>query len=269
MDQTLRFSADYKTHFNPKEYLNRWYKTPESDIEEGYFLSFYLTNFHKFWSSLGSNNLTMLEFGGGPCIHTLISACPFVREIVFAEFTEANRKEVEAWQKRESSSHDWSPIVNYVVQNLEGKSEEEATTREEELRRKISRIVPCDIRQTKPLHLNESSTTDQIKFDIVSTTSCIAAAVETDSEYCKAVAKMSQLLKPGGQLVMAGIINDSFCMVGDQKFYGHSLNENLVRRALHDAGFVIADFSSTNKGTADTGSKGFFFTCAVLKPLLK
>ena len=45
--------------------------------------------------------------------------------------------------KRESSFHDWSPIVNYIVQKLEGKSEEKATKREEELRRKISRIVPC------------------------------------------------------------------------------------------------------------------------------
>ena len=127
----------------------------------------------------------MLECGGGPSIFTLVTASPFVREIVFAEFSEANRREVEASQRKETSFHDWSPFFKHVVQKLEGRSDEEAIKREEELRSKISRIIPCDIRQTKPLNLNETSMTDQQKFDIISTTLCLEAAVESDDPYCE------------------------------------------------------------------------------------
>ena len=206
----------------------------------------------------------MLEFGGGPCIHTLISASPFVRKIVFAEFTEANRKEVEAWQKRESSSHNWSPIVNYVVQKLEGKSQEEATKREEELRMNISRIVPCDIGQTIPLlHLSKSSTTDRQMFDIVSTSLCLEAAVDSDISYCEAVGKLSQLVKPDSQLIMVGVLNDSFYKVGDQKFRSFPLNESLVQRALHEAGIKDVMIVSSNRGLPKertvSGFDGFFF----------
>lgn len=198
----MRFGIeDYEKCFNPKDFLNMYCREPEDDF---HWNSFILSNFHKFWSGFGSNNLTMLEFGGGPSIYTLISACPFVREIVFAELTEANRKEVEEWQKRGSSSHDWSPFFKYVLQKLEGKSEKEAKQREEELRKKITHIIPCDINKTNPLQLKEFPIADQPKFDIISTTACLEAAVKSDDAYCEAVAKLSKLLKPGGHLIMAG-----------------------------------------------------------------
>ena len=236
MEEKVRFAIqEYKKYCSPKDYLS-FLKDPESDAE-GSWVSFLLLSYHKFWNSFSSNNLTMLEFGGGPSILTLISASPFVRKIVCAELTEANRREVEAWQSKENSSHDWSPFFKHVVQKLEGRYDEEAIKREEELRSKISCIIPCDVPQTKPLHLDEISVTDQQKFDIISTTLCLEAAETSDDAYSKAVVELSKLLKPGGYLIMAGVLGESSCMVEDGK-----VTEPLAQRALDKAGFKNLHF---------------------------
>ena len=93
----LRWVEDHEKYFNPKDYLNPFNKSPECVAKEGdlHLGTFFVLNYHNFWSSFGSNNLTVLEFGGGPSIYPLISASPFLSEIVFAEFLEANRREVE------------------------------------------------------------------------------------------------------------------------------------------------------------------------------
>ena len=207
---------------------------------------------------MGSNNLTMLEFGGGPCIHSLISACPHVKEIVFAEFTEANRKETEAWRNRDKSSHDWSPFFIHVVQTLEGKSEEEAEQREEELRSKISQVIPCDICDNTSIRLKEPTL-----FDVVATSLCLEAVMESEAAYRGAILKLSKLLKPGGHLVVAGVLGQTFYRVGDGKFYTLPLSKDLILQALEEAGFREEKFIShtltVNKESTISDCGGIFF----------
>ena len=73
----------------------------------------------------------MLEFGGGPVIKNLISAAPFVQEIVFSAYSESKRTEVELWKDNKQGAHDWSPFFKYVVNKLERK-EGEAVWQERE-----------------------------------------------------------------------------------------------------------------------------------------
>ena len=42
----------------------------------------------------------LLEFGGGPVIVPLISAVPFVSEIMFCEYSESGRKEVQTVERQ-------------------------------------------------------------------------------------------------------------------------------------------------------------------------
>ena len=48
----------------------------------------------------------MLEFVGGPVIENLISAAPYVWEILFAAYSENERKEVELWKDNKQGAHD-------------------------------------------------------------------------------------------------------------------------------------------------------------------
>ena len=100
-------------------------------------------------------------------------------------------------------------------------------------------------------------------FDIVSTSLCLEAAVDSDISYCEAVGKLSQLVKSDSQLIMVGVLNDSFYKVGDQKFRSFPLNESLVQRALHEAGIKDVMIVSSNRGLPKertvSGFDGFFF----------
>ena len=116
MMDSLRFGEDYHNKFDPKAYLN-YYNGASDQLE---YREFSLRCFHEFWSKMGKRNVRVLDFGGGPAIYDLISASPYAEEIIFAEYSEDNRKEVAAWKERSRDAHDWLPYFRFVVQRLEG-----------------------------------------------------------------------------------------------------------------------------------------------------
>lgn len=83
---SLRFGEDYHNKFDPKAYLN--YYSGTGDQAE--YSEFSLRCFHEFWSKMAKRNARVLDFGGGPAIHDLISATAYVEEIIFAEYSEEN-----------------------------------------------------------------------------------------------------------------------------------------------------------------------------------
>lgn len=62
----------------------------------------------------------VLDFGCGPCIHTVISASSKCDSIVCAEYTESNRKEIEKWLVEDEDAFDWKMVLQNVT-SLEGK----------------------------------------------------------------------------------------------------------------------------------------------------
>lgn len=115
----VRFGKDYFEYFNTKAYLNAFFSGISAEnVDWSHFI---VRNFHEAWSKMPNRNLRVLQFGGGPNISDLISAEPYTKEVIFAEYSERNRREVEAWLQKSPDSHDWSSYFNFVVQNLEGK----------------------------------------------------------------------------------------------------------------------------------------------------
>ena len=177
----------------------------------------------------------MLEFGGGPVIKNLIGAAPFVQEIVFAAYTERERREVELWKDDKQGAHDWSPFFKYVVNKLECKGEAVWQEREALLCSQIKAIIACDITQDYPLE------TKQEPFDIVSTSLCLEAACKSYDEYKTAVKKLGSLLKPGGFMIMTAVESETFYMAGGKRWFCLSLTLAQIREALELAGFVILE----------------------------
>ena len=141
---------------------------------------------------MAKRNLRVLHFGGGPAIYDLISAAPYAEKIIFAEYSEENRKEVAAWRERSPDAHDWSPYFRFVLQRLGGKGSEQA------LRKKITHILPCDIALEDPVKWPSTWTSQLGSFDVVTTSLCLEAAVKSEVEYRDAIAKLKKYLKPGG-----------------------------------------------------------------------
>ena len=242
---SFRFGEDYHDKFDPKAYLKNY-----SQVKP--YSEFSLGCFHEFWSKMAKRNSRVLDFGGGPAVYDLISATPYAEEIIFAEYSQENRKEVAAWRERSRDAHDWSPYFKFVVQRLEGKGSEEALIREAELRKKITHILPCDISLEDPVKWPSTWTSQLDSFDVVTTSFCIEAAVKTETEYRNAIAKLRKYLKPGGYLVMHSSIGGTFYTVGKEKFRCFFVSENQIPEILRKEGFSeVADMKLQAEPTSE------------------
>ena len=227
------------------------------------YTEFPLRCFHEFWSKMAKRNARVLDFGGGPAIYDLISAAPYAEEIIFAEYSEENRKEVAAWRERSPDAHDWSPYFKFAVQRFEGKGSEEALIRDAELRKKISYILPCDIALEDPVKWPSTWTSQLGSFDVVTTSCCIETAVKSEVEYRNAVTRLRKYLKPGGYLVMYSSIGQTFYYVGKEKFYCFSASENQIQETLRKEGFGELDMKlKIDRRTELYGSEKLYFVSA-------
>lgn len=98
------YEADANAQFPSKEYLKRFID-PVSDPMKVHvkFLQAYHDFYDKYCNGAGageSGTKTLLEFGGGPTLHSVISATRHVGTITFADYAESNRSEITTWRDK-------------------------------------------------------------------------------------------------------------------------------------------------------------------------
>ena len=247
---------DYKADFDPMVHLTEKYSDPSSPTD--FFSGFIHDNLHKFFHSvpLPQAELKLLDFGCGPVIANVISASQYVSDIVLAEYTPQSRILLEKWLKQDSSfTFDWSPHFKYIVQTLEGRSEDKVKEREESLRQKIKAIVPCDITQDPPIPHEYAG-----PYDILICSLVIDATSTSVNEYEEQLKRLSALIKRGGYLLFVGgtTPNDkefsySFYMANERRFNVLLLSPQFLLSMLEKIGFSII-------GTKDHPYKDFYIT---------
>ena len=263
-----KLSSDYQTEFDPNVYLEFHNKVFDVNNDEAGLLEFRMKSPHVFWSNFQTCSksdefgVRCLEFGGGPCITNLISASPKVDSIVFAEYLENNRKAVKSWTIGNPDAYNWSSLIEYVVCNLEGKSDAKAVAdREEELKRKIKSIVPCDL--TKADSIVDLEDFDIGKpFDVVTTSFCVEVCAVSEQQYKSTVAKLCKLLKPNGYLCMFGVLDESVYTFGKTTFYHYPVPRMMVDEAMREAGLQdikIDAMELEHLKIQDTDATAFFF----------
>ena len=66
----------------------------------------FLEHWHGFYSThkdeFNPSKATLLELGGGPTIHSLISACQHVSKITFSDYADTNRREIQLWKDNDA-----------------------------------------------------------------------------------------------------------------------------------------------------------------------
>ena len=266
-----RHGDEYHTYFDPKTFLDLFYKNFKDDESGDVFVLPFIKALHEFWSNFNPTaetaNVRYLEFGGGPSIMNLVVACPKVDHIVFAEYTEANRQAVKSWIAGESKAHDWTPLIEFVLtleKNKTASTEKEklalVLNRAEELKRKVKSVIPCDATKTPIVQLN---TNDVAKlFDVVTTSLCLEVCALSEVHYKDIVAKLVKFLKPNGYLFMNGVLGQTFYFVDKEKFYTFPLTEKMVREAMNEAGIEIEKFVTipVNYSDEECDCKAIYYT---------
>ena len=116
---------------------------------------FPLVDLHKFFAQKHSISegvpMKLLDYGCGPVLAYAISAAGANTEIVLAEYGEKCRNALQDWLSHSPIAWDWTLYIKHVVCDLEEKDEDEVQKRDENLRKAIKAVVPCDITQDSPI----------------------------------------------------------------------------------------------------------------------
>ena len=221
---------NYKEEFEPSVYLKYYEASNPSEIS--FFLKQKFLCFHESFLTV-PNGVKVLDYGAGPTITLAISSATKASEIVLADYCEKNLKFINGWLNYEADAFDWSPYFAYVVQELEGKGEKEVKEREQIVRKLIKAVVPCDINNDPPIEQGFDTL-----YDVVMCSLVMEGASNTIEEYCRNIARLGQLVKPGGSVFYYGVEDTvGYYTIGERNFPSLHVTDELVLTAFRDAGF--------------------------------
>jgi hypothetical protein len=92
----------------------------------------------------------------------------------------------------------------------------------------------CDIKQDKILSLDYLK-----KVDMIITSLCIEAVADTLEEYVCMIGRLSTMIKPGGHLIMFGVLEETFYKVEKQTLPCLSLTEKDIQTSLTKNNFEV------------------------------
>uniref|UniRef100_A0A8C4SX19 Zgc:64002 n=1 Tax=Erpetoichthys calabaricus TaxID=27687 RepID=A0A8C4SX19_ERPCA len=227
----------YQANFEAAAYLTTYYSSETGNAFEGSQLSFTLSTLCQAFASGHITGKLLIEIGSGPTLHNALIASEYFQEIIMSDYTECNRKEIEKWLRRESGAYDWSHVSKFIC-DIEGKRST-IEEREEKTRSVIKQVLKCDVTQINPFHpiVLEPA-------DCLLTSLCLEVACKDQEAYQNALGNIATLLKPGGTLIMIGVLKETFYRLGKYKYSCLCIDQNFVKSALQKQGFVIQKFEA-------------------------
>ena len=225
------YGASYHTGFDTSAFLRTFH-----DDSYTHQRNFMLKCFHEAFQSLPSG-LSVLDYGTGPTLCLAISSVTKASEIVLSDYTEANRSALRQWLNEDPTAYDWSPYFDYVVRELEGREESEVKERQKMVRNAVKAVVHCDLSQDCPIEEGFDR-----QYDVVTSSLCVCAAVQTHEEYRQGFAKLGKLVKPGGTMMIYEAERIKNCIgvypVENTNFRYVGVTSEFAVQALKDAGFT-------------------------------
>ncbi|XP_073471569.1 nicotinamide N-methyltransferase-like isoform X1 [Aquarana catesbeiana] len=219
----------YLSSFDPKAYLTSFY----TGSREGSILKFRLQKLYETFGPGGIQGDVLIDIGSGPTIHQLLSACESFPYIIASDFTDQNRQELKKWLENDPEAFDWSEIVKTVCE-IEGNGRDKWEEKQNKLRSRILKVLKCDVTRSNPLDPIEVPAADCLV-----TSLCLETACKDLETYHCSIQNITRLLRPGGHLVLIGALGNTYYMVQQKAFSALSLDEDVVRGAITQAGYTI------------------------------
>ncbi|XP_056398601.1 nicotinamide N-methyltransferase-like [Hyla sarda] len=211
-----------ETYFSDKEELGF--------IEDA--LRFPMMKLHSIFTQGHVKGDSLIDISLGSAIHHLYSACGFFKEITLLRVTETCVMELNKWRDARTGAFDWSHTTNILTSILGDL--EKSLDPETKLKAAMKPILRCDLNKE---NLIDPEIVPQA--DCVITGCLLDVISEDESDYKRNLKKIVNLVKPGGYLMLFGILNTTYFMVGEEKFYAFKYNEKFAREALIDEGLSI------------------------------
>ena len=234
-----------QSQFDARRYLVERYQSPEQRAPPLKYCFSFFNRYHDKWDP---SKAALLEVGGGPSLQIAISAAPFVANIVHSDFEDSCNREVQLWIDRSPDAFNWAPVAEYAMKHCENATENAVdlhavAEREEELRRKISAVIHCDLNK-EDVGLDPTVIPDD-GFDVIIACGCLTPAVRTQDEFVRALKNIRSVMKEGGYLcaLIAGkLISYKVARDCKEQLEAYYITDKEVRQGIADAGLHLEEF---------------------------
>ncbi|MEA5463711.1 guanitoxin biosynthesis pre-guanitoxin forming N-methyltransferase GntF [Leptothoe sp. PORK10 BA2] len=246
--QAVEINYSEYSDWDPKKYLQEYY----SDImpDEQYCLEF-LTESLKRMAPVPF----ALDFGSGPIISHIIPLVTKAQVVHVSEYIESNLLELKKWLSADKEAYDWRLFTQKVLQ-LEGNHESTAfdvQQRESEVRKKVTHVIPGDVRETHPL--GESK---HCFYPLVTAHYCAEGISLNKDEWRTYMRNIMSMVQPGGTLITSACGSGNYYRVGESCFPSTELNPQDVLSCFLENGFVNLDIRV--RDLPEYSEQGFFYT---------
>ncbi len=230
MEIKEKIESDFTT-FDPKEYLREYYTT--IDFENDQLLQFFYTCYKDI-----KPQPTLLEFGIGPTLYSLITAATKVDTIHVCDKLAANLHEMQLWKRSEEGAFHWEPFMRRVleIEGMEKVTLEDIQRRATLLRRKLMHFYLCDAFSNPPLLWHPDN-----QYDIVQVNFVPESITSSLDKWQMAMQNIISLLKPQGTFILTTLKNATYYHLHHKRFPATSIDETLLTSVLIKYGFREAD----------------------------
>ncbi|XP_078496159.1 nicotinamide N-methyltransferase-like [Lissotriton helveticus] len=214
----------YDDYFDSRQYIQT-YLAQQSEFFDNFTEHF--NGFLKIFTSGGAvEGNTLIQIFLPPYIFYTVPICDYFTEIIFASPHDKTIEEVENWLKNKPDAMDLSGILK------QGNCDEKLNI----FRKKAKRVLKCDVLSSAPL-----SPISLPQADCLLLTHCMELFVTDKKTFCGALKNICSLLKTGGHLIMSIALGCTYFMAGTVKCPHLYLDDEFVRSAVIEAGYVVVD----------------------------
>ncbi|XP_040182231.1 indolethylamine N-methyltransferase-like [Rana temporaria] len=223
----------YHVHgMDSRNYLDLYYSKKEGMLFAEDTITFPMACLHYLLSTGRAEGTLLIDISVGSIIHHLYSASNFFKKIIILKFQEQCIMELTRWLHDRTGAYDWSHTSSAAAE-LEG-TRDQLQEKEMRLRSSIMQILKCDFEEeniTSPALLPLA--------DCIISAWILEFISKNEDEYMKNLEKIIKLLKPGGQLLLIGSLDQTYWITGAERFHCFKCNEEFVKNALSKVGLVI------------------------------
>jgi hypothetical protein len=205
----------------PRDYLRDYYREVQED--ERQTIRFFVEQMRH------APRGPVLCFGCGPTLHHVFLAAPRMTELVLADYSRRNLKEIEDWREEGPGIHDWTPFVRYTLFCESGAqpSPAEISERMASIRRGITGLVHGDAGRTSPLGADFRE-----HFATVLSPFCADSATDDKVVWARYSRNIASLVRPGGLMLTSALRLCHRYKVGDRFFPSADIDEGDLQRIL-------------------------------------